>query len=121
MRVLRPRRRGQSAPLSEDEVERAAAGWGGDAYRAWDVGGKTLLVWRSEWDRAEDAREFEAGGPAPPRADARREARTSRARPSSRGRGGSWPSPASGDAVTIVSSDDPALLPVALKAVGSGS
>src|SRR5262249_58195817 len=42
----------------DEEVDRAAAGWGGDLYRAWDVGGKTLLVWRSEWDRPEDAREF---------------------------------------------------------------
>jgi hypothetical protein len=28
----------------------AASGWGGDAFRVWDVGGRTLLVWRAEWD-----------------------------------------------------------------------
>ena len=28
----------------------AAAGWGGDLYQVWDVGGRTLVVWRTEWD-----------------------------------------------------------------------
>ncbi len=37
----------------------AAAGWGGDLYRVWDVGGRTLAVWRSEWDTAADEREFQ--------------------------------------------------------------
>ncbi len=37
----------------------AAAGWGGDAWRLWDVGGRTVLVWASAWDRVEDAAEFE--------------------------------------------------------------
>jgi hypothetical protein len=50
-----PARPGLPGP---DEVERAAAGWGGDLFRVWDVKGHTLLVWRSEWDRPEDAREF---------------------------------------------------------------
>ena len=36
----------------------AAAGWGGDLYRVWDVGGRTLMVWRTEWDTAADGREF---------------------------------------------------------------
>jgi hypothetical protein len=36
----------------------AAAGWGGDRFRAWDLSGKTLLVWRSVWDSPKDAREF---------------------------------------------------------------
>jgi hypothetical protein len=36
----------------------ATAGWGGDRFRVWDVSGRTLLVWRSVWDSAEDAREF---------------------------------------------------------------
>jgi hypothetical protein len=40
------------------EAEVAAAGWGGDHYRAWDVGGRTLLAWRSVWDTPGDAREF---------------------------------------------------------------
>jgi hypothetical protein len=37
-----------------------AEGWGGDRYAVWDVGGKTLLVWRSTWDTEADAREFRA-------------------------------------------------------------
>ena len=41
-----------------DGSEAAAAGWGGDAFRCSDVGGKTLLVWRSEWDSAFEAAEF---------------------------------------------------------------
>jgi hypothetical protein len=38
--------------------DRAAAGWGGDAFRCLDVGGRTLLVWRSEWDSPAEASEF---------------------------------------------------------------
>ncbi len=38
--------------------EAAAAGWGGDAYRAFDVAGKTLVVVRSLWDSPEDLREL---------------------------------------------------------------
>ena len=38
--------------------EDAAAGWGGDHYRLWDVKGRTLLVWRSVWDAPEAARQF---------------------------------------------------------------
>ena len=111
---------GAAAPLSEDEVELAAAGWGGDTYRAWDVGGKTLVVWRSEWDRAADAREFQE-------AVLRRLERTHGAKKNLEGAalfarsGWLMAVAASGDAVTIVSTDDPALLPAALKAVGSGS
>ena len=41
-----------------DGSEAAAAGWGGDVYRVWDVSGRTLVVWRTEWDTAADAREF---------------------------------------------------------------
>ena len=37
----------------------AAAGWGGDLYQVWDVGGRTLVVWRTEWDTAADGREFQ--------------------------------------------------------------
>src|SRR5207244_13525409 len=35
----------------------AAAGWGGDLYRAFDVGGKTLVLSRSVWDTPQDLRE----------------------------------------------------------------
>ena len=44
--------------LGEGAPEEAAAGWGGDRYRVWDVSGKTLLVWRSVWDSPADAGEF---------------------------------------------------------------
>lgn len=46
--------------LLGDGSERAAAGWGGDAFRAFDVEGRTLLVWKSEWDDAAEAEEFHA-------------------------------------------------------------
>jgi len=36
----------------------AAAGWGGDRFRVWDVGGKSLLVWRSVWDGPGDLAKF---------------------------------------------------------------
>lgn len=36
----------------------AAAGWGGDRFRVWDVGGRSLLVWRSVWDTPMDLGEF---------------------------------------------------------------
>jgi hypothetical protein len=35
-----------------------AQGWGGDRYGVWDVGGRTLLVWRAAWDSDHDKREF---------------------------------------------------------------
>jgi hypothetical protein len=38
--------------------EAAAAGWGGDLFRVYDVGGRTLLVWASAWDTGSDQREF---------------------------------------------------------------
>lgn len=44
--------------LLEPGGESAAEGWGGDGWRLYDTGGRTLLVWRSEWDSAADAREF---------------------------------------------------------------
>jgi hypothetical protein len=44
--------------------QEAAAGWGGDQFRAWDLSGKTLLVWRSVWDSPKDAREFLAAAQA---------------------------------------------------------
>ena len=111
---------GTPPPPTVEEVERAAAGWGGDAYRAWDVGGRTLLVWRTEWDRVEDAREFQETA-------LRRLERTHGPRKNLEGAalfarsGWLMAVVARGDAVTLVSSDDPALLPVALKAVGGGA
>lgn len=43
-----------------DGQETAAAGWGGDRFQVFDVRGKTLLVWRLVWDSPRDADEFEA-------------------------------------------------------------
>ncbi|HSB60650.1 MAG TPA: hypothetical protein VLI67_02950, partial [Vicinamibacteria bacterium] len=40
-------------------AEQAAEGWGGDAFRVWEAAGRTLLVWRSVWDGAAYAQEFE--------------------------------------------------------------
>src|SRR5207237_2229862 len=104
-------------PLSEDEVQRAAAGWGGDAYRVWDVGGRTLLVWRSEWDRTDDAREFQD-------AFLRRLERTHGPRRAMQGfavftRAG-WSMAVAGAAgsVTLVPSDDPGPPSAAPKATG---
>jgi hypothetical protein len=42
-----------------EETGEAAAGWGGDAWRLWDVEGGTALVWTSAWDSVRDATEFE--------------------------------------------------------------
>jgi hypothetical protein len=42
----------------------AAAGWGGDLVRVYDVSGRTLLVWASGWDTPADAREFAAAARA---------------------------------------------------------
>jgi hypothetical protein len=44
--------------LGEAAPAEAAAGWGGDRYRVWDVSGRTVLLWRSVWDSAADAGEF---------------------------------------------------------------
>jgi hypothetical protein len=44
--------------LGEETAGQASAGWGGDAFRVWDVAGRTLLVWRSVWDTPADAAEF---------------------------------------------------------------
>jgi len=95
--------------LVEDAGEAATEGWGGDGWRLWDVGGRTALAWRSEWDVAADAGEFHAA----------LRARFARyGVPASRGGwevfpGGSGRGFAvrrAGDAVDLVSADDGALL-----------
>jgi hypothetical protein len=45
--------------LEETGEAPGAAGWGGDAWRLWDVGAGTALVWKSAWDTLSDAAEFE--------------------------------------------------------------
>ncbi len=48
-----------SAPgASGAGVEPAAAGWDGDRWAVWDVGGKTVGAWVSTWDSDADAQEF---------------------------------------------------------------
>ena len=49
-----------STLVDEEPGSEATTGWGGDAYRVWDVGGKTLLVWRAAWDSEADRAEFAA-------------------------------------------------------------
>ena len=44
--------------LLEAGGEAAAEGWGGDGWRLYDTAGRTLLLWRSEWDTPSDAHEF---------------------------------------------------------------
>jgi hypothetical protein len=44
--------------VGETEGATAAAGWGGDMYRTFDVSGRTLVIWRSVWDSPEDLAEF---------------------------------------------------------------
>jgi len=46
--------------VEQSDPAPAAAGWGGDAWRLWDAGGRTALVWTSVWDSADDAVEFGA-------------------------------------------------------------
>jgi hypothetical protein len=65
--------------VEESNPAPAAAGWGGDAWRLWDVDGGTVLAWKSAWDGVSDAAEFEY-------ALRRRFAR----RRGSEGRQGSW-------------------------------
>ena len=95
--------------LVEGAGEAAADGWGGDGWRLWDVGGRTALAWRSEWDQATDAGEFHAA----------LRARFARyGAPASRGGwevftptgGRRFAVRRVGDAVDLVSADDGALL-----------
>jgi hypothetical protein len=95
--------------------EAAAAGWGGDLFRVFDVSGRTLLVWVSAWDTAADAREF---------AQAVRARFQARHGPARAERGfevfgrGDWRFAlvAQPDRVLLVSSDDAAVLQAALGA-----
>jgi hypothetical protein len=94
--------------IEEASPAPAAAGWGGDAWRLWDIEGQTALEWRSAWDGVGDAVEFED-------ALRRRFAR----RRGSEGRRGAWAVfegaagwrfavRREGDVVDLVSADAPA-------------
>jgi hypothetical protein len=98
--------------------EQAAAGWGGDQYRVWDLSGRTLLLWRSSWDTPADKREFVG---AAVKAFAGRRGEGVRRRRFLVFGGGAW-TYAWGeqpDGVVFVSSDSPDALEAALKALES--
>jgi hypothetical protein len=87
-----------------------AAGWGGDGWRLWDLGGRTALAWTSAWDTVSDAIEFEE-------ALQRRFARRGSAESSEGGwalfegqAGWRFALRREVDAVEMVSSDDPGVL-----------
>ncbi len=44
--------------LSPEEAARAAAGWGGDRFLAFEQGGRLVLAWVTAWDNREEAQEF---------------------------------------------------------------
>jgi hypothetical protein len=46
--------------LVEEGGGPATEGWAGDGWTLWDVRGRTVLAWRSEWDTPRDAAEFHA-------------------------------------------------------------
>lgn len=97
------------------QSEVAAAGWGGDLYRVWDVSGRTLLVWRTEWDRPQDAREFEAAAVRRFTASHGRERSLRGARIFGRGAWTVGLRAVGSDAVVLVSSNDAASFDAALK------
>lgn len=95
--------------LVEEGGGPATEGWGGDAWRLWDVRGRTALAWRGEWDRPQDAAEFHA---------ALRARLSQRGEPAWRsgwevfpaGGGNRMAARRTGDAVELASADDDALL-----------
>jgi hypothetical protein len=96
----------------------AAAGWGGDQFKAWDAGGRTVLAWRTVWDTDADRREFLESALA---AFGRRDPA-----PVKRGRftvfkQGRWRYAVGEDAgsVLLVSTDDPARMDQALSGLGA--
>jgi hypothetical protein len=101
--------------LLGDGSNAAAAGWGGDTFRAWDVGGSTLLVWKTAWDDAREAAEFDAALRA--RLAAGHAARAPEAGAAVFERDG-WRAAvrADGATVTLVRSDAPAAFAAALAA-----
>ncbi len=105
-----------STLVGQEPGSAATAGWGGDLFRVWDVGGRTVLAWRAVWDSEADRAEFSAA------LLQRFRARHGTGFP--RGathivRSGSWQF-ATADppgATLLVASDDPALLDAALAAL----
>ena len=92
-----------------EEAPEAAAGWGGDRFRVFDLSGRTLLVWHSVWDTGRDAEEFLTALRA-------RFGRTHGPAESRSGfsvfRSGGWSLAVggTGDGALVLSSDDPRIL-----------
>lgn len=87
------------------DARKAAAGWGGDRYRAFErSGGGTVVVWKSVWDTERDAIEFE-----------HLMRKTSRARLASwsAGAGGQTPAPEGPSAETVTQTLDGWIAPAA--------
>jgi hypothetical protein len=93
--------------LLEPGGEGAAEGWGGDGWRLYDAGSRTLLLWRSEWDTAADAREFQAALRARFERRATREPARDGFELFRNASGFLFAIRAEGDAVELVSGDDP--------------
>jgi hypothetical protein len=103
--------------LGGEQAEAAAAGWGGDRFRCFDVNGGTLLVWLSVWDSSFDRGEFHEA------LLARYGASDSgpRRHGFAMGRAGAFEVAVSdsGDGVLLLSSDDAQLLEQALRRFGT--
>jgi len=93
--------------LLEPGAESAAEGWGGDAWRLYDLRSRTLLVWRSEWDSPADAREFQTALRARFDRRATREPARDGYELFRNASGFLFAMRADGDAVELVSGDDP--------------
>ena len=93
--------------LLEPGAESAAEGWGGDGWRLYGSGARTLLLWRSEWDTPADAREFETALRARFDRHGTREPARERFRAVPEPRRLPVRHAGGGDAVELVSGDDP--------------
>jgi len=93
--------------LLEPGAESAAEGWGGDGWRLYDVRSRTLLIWRSEWDSPADAREFQTALRARFDRRATREPARDGYELFRNASGFLFAMRADGDAVELVSGDDP--------------
>jgi hypothetical protein len=93
--------------LLEPGAESAAEGWGGDGWRLYDVRSRTLLLWRSEWDSPADAREFQTALRARFERRATREPARNGFELFRNASGFLFAIRADGDAIELVSGDDP--------------
>lgn len=100
--------------LDADGDSPAAAGWGGDRWALWDVGGRNLLTWRSQWDSVSDWRAFQVAvldrfgrHHGPPRQEAGFEVFS--------GDGWTWAWGVAEGRLVLHASDDPSLVSAALR------